>query len=88
MNMKKITLVIACFSLLSLTSCFKKDRKCVCNYTYTDSSGTTTTDPEDHEITLKEIKKRDAKSLCQKTTEVEVDDDGDTWTYVTDCKLK
>jgi hypothetical protein len=85
--MKKITLFIACLSLISLASC-KKDRKCECTETYTSPSGTVTTDPAPEVITIKKVTKRDAKSLCQKETGVSVGSSGSTSTDVNDCKLK
>jgi hypothetical protein len=84
--MKQKLLLVMCLGILSLTSC-KKDRVCECTTTTTDSSGDVTTDPADNS-TYKEIKKGDAKSLCQKTTEVNVSSSGDTYTSVSDCKLK
>lgn len=62
--MKTITLISAVFGLMSLASC-KKDRVCECTNTYTSSSGNVTTqDPAN--VTYREVRKSDAKSLCQK----------------------
>ncbi len=85
--MKKITLLVACLGLISLASC-KKDRKCECTTSYTNSQGVVTTDPAPRKITIKKVTKRDAKSLCQKETDVNVSSNGNTTTWVYDCKLK
>lgn len=84
--MKKITLMAFAIVAFSITSC-KKDYVCECTTTTTDSSGDVTTDPMDN-TTYRDIKKSDAKSHCQKSTYVFVNDGGGTSTIVSDCKLK
>lgn len=84
--MKNVTLIAACLIVLSTSSC-KKDRDCVCTRTTTNTSGNVNTDVS-QTTTLAKIKKRDAKSLCQKTTEVNVNSNGQTSSTVNDCKLK
>ncbi|MCC6370861.1 MAG: hypothetical protein IT236_07650 [Bacteroidia bacterium] len=84
--MKKITMLAACLIMLGASSC-KKDRDCVCTTTNTSTSGAVTTYPE-QTTTLTKIKKGDAKSLCQKSTNVNVDSNNKTSTTVNDCKLK
>ena len=84
--MKKIIWIVACFGIISLSAC-KKDRVCACTETNTSSSGNVTTDLEQN-ITYKDVKKSDAKSLCQKSSRVYVNSSGGTSTYVSDCKLK
>ena len=76
----------ACVGLISLTSC-KKDHVCECTSTYTNSNGTVTTNPVDN-VTYKDVKKGDAKTLCQKSTSTYVNNSGGTTTSVNDCKLK
>lgn len=83
--MKKTLLIIAVVSM-AMASC-KKDRTCECSDTYTDTSGQTTTQTG-IVITMKKVSKSDAKSECQKTTTVDVDNNGKTTTDVMDCKLK
>lgn len=84
--MKKFTLLAALAIALCAASC-KKDRVCECTTTTTFPDGTVHTDPNDN-TTYKEIKKGEAKTLCQRTTHVSVDEDGATSTVVSDCKLK
>lgn len=84
--MKKFTLMAVAVFALGLTSC-KKDFVCECTNTYTSSGGTTTTDPAAN-VTYRDVKKGEAKSLCQKTTVVNVGAGGGTSTEVNDCKLK
>lgn len=84
--MKINVVLIACLSLISLSSC-KKDLVCECTNTYTSSSGNVTTDPAAN-VTYKDIRKSDAKSLCQKSTVTSVNQSGATTTQVYDCKLK
>jgi hypothetical protein len=84
--MKKILLLTACVGLISLTSC-KKDHVCECTNTYTNSNGNVTTDPVAN-VTYKDVKNGDAKSLCQKSTSTYVNHSGGTTTSVNDCKLK
>lgn len=84
--MKKITLIVAAFGLISLASC-KKDRVCACTNTTTSSSGNVNTQ-EAANITYKNMRMSDAKSLCQKSTVVDVNSGGGTTTRVYDCKLK
>jgi hypothetical protein len=84
--MKKYSLLVAALFAISLSSC-KKDRVCECTYTYTDSDGDVTTDPMAN-TTYREIKKSDAKSLCQNSTRTNVNRSGGTSTAVSDCKLK
>lgn len=84
--MKKTTLLIIAAFALCIASC-KKDRTCECVTTYTSSGGTTTTTPNDN-VTYREIKKGQAKDLCQKSTRVYVSPSGATSTTVSDCKLK
>jgi len=84
--MKKITLLAFALVAFSITSC-KKERVCECTTTYTASNGNITTNPNDN-VTYKDIKKSDAKSLCQKSTDISVDANGATNTTVHDCKLK
>lgn len=84
--MKKITFIFACLVIISFSSC-KKDRVCECTNTNTNSSGTVTTDLNQN-TTYKDVKKHDAKSLCQKSSTVYVNSSGGTSTYVSDCKLK
>jgi hypothetical protein len=85
-TMKRITLLSMIVLGLGAFSC-KKDRTCECTTTYTSPSGNVTTDPSDN-TTYKEIRKRDAKNLCQKSTVVNVNSSGGTSTTVSDCKLK
>jgi hypothetical protein len=84
--MKINILLIACVGLISLSSC-KKDRECECTTTYTNEKGETETD-QPETITYIDIKKSEAKSLCQKTTTTHVKESGKTVTQVDDCKLK
>jgi hypothetical protein len=84
--MKKILIVTACLGLISLSSC-KKDRVCECTNTYTNSNGNVTTDPVAN-VTYKDVKKGDAKTICQKSTSTYVNQSGGTSTSVNDCKLK
>jgi len=84
--MKKISLMAIAIFAFSISSC-KKDFVCECTDSYTNASGTTTTDPAAN-ITYRDVKHGEAKSLCQKTTRVEVDANGQTTTSVNDCKLK
>lgn len=84
--MKKTILLMACVGLVSLSSC-KKDRDCECTTTYTNEKGETETD-QPQSITYIDIKKGEAKSLCQKTTTTDVKESGKTVTKVNDCKLK
>ena len=86
MIMKKITFFAIAVFAFSLSSC-KKDYVCECTNTYTSSSGNVTTDPNDR-VTYKDIKKGDAKNLCQRTTGTYVSASGATSSYVYDCKLK
>lgn len=78
--MKKITLAIACLSLLALASC-KKERTCTC--TYTDEDGDATV------VTRKytKIKKSEAKDACSNSS-TSLTFGGDTETTKTDCELK
>lgn len=84
--MKKFTVMAIAIFAFSISSC-KKDLTCECTQTHTSTSGVTTTDPL-YNTTYRDIKKSDAKSLCQKETYVSVDEDGRTTTDVYDCKLK
>lgn len=84
--MKKISLIAIAIVAFSMASC-KKDHVCECTTTHTDESGDVTTNPMDN-TTYREVKKSDAKSLCQKASVVQVDEDGGTSTTVYDCKLK
>jgi len=84
--MKKITLVAIAIIAFSMSSC-KKDYVCACTTTQTDQSGDVTTNPVDN-TTYRDVKKTDAKSRCQKATEVDVNSNGGTTTTVYDCKLK
>lgn len=84
--MKKITLMAIAIIALGLGSC-KKDFTCECTMTYTSPSGNVTTDPM-YNTTYRDMKKSDAKSRCQKETDIDVDTDGRTSTTVYDCKLK
>lgn len=84
--MKKILVAMACLGMVAFTSC-KKDRVCECTNTNTSSSGNVTTDLNVN-TSYTDIKKSDAKSICQKSTSVHVNSSGGTSTYVSDCKLK
>jgi len=84
--MKKIILLAIAFVAFSISSC-KKDFVCECTTTYTSSSGNVTTDTDDN-VTYRDVKKGEAKSLCQKSTYVSVSPSGGTSTTVSDCKLK
>jgi|GEM_PF-390081 len=84
--MKKITLIAFAIVTLSMASC-KKDFLCECTDTYTSSSGNVTTNPVAN-VTYRDVKHGEAKSLCQKSTVVNVDNSGGTSTNVSDCKLK
>lgn len=86
LNMKKTTLLIIAAFAFCIMSC-KKDRTCECVTTHTSSNGNVTTTPNDN-ITYREIKKGQAKDLCQKSTRVYVGSSGSTTTDVYDCKLK
>jgi hypothetical protein len=83
--MKKITLLAVAFVAISLASC-KKDRDCECTTTTVFANGTTTTGTA-QTITIKEIKKSEAKTWCTKKVTVETDNTG-TETKTSDCKLK
>lgn len=61
--MKKITIILGCACLISLTSCFKKERVCTCTSTYTSNNGTVTTS-EPSTTTYKKIKSGNAKDQC------------------------
>lgn len=69
-----------------VSSC-KKDRVCECTYTYTDASGDVYTNPVAN-TTYKEVKRGEAKTLCQPSTSTYVNSSGGTSTEVYDCKLK
>ncbi len=84
--MKKITLLLVITIGAGMASC-KKDRMCECTNTYTSSSGNVTTDPAAN-VTIKDASKREAKDLCQSSTRIDVNGNGDTSTDVYDCKLK
>ncbi|MBL7931539.1 MAG: hypothetical protein JNL60_06550 [Bacteroidia bacterium] len=84
--MKKICVM----AMLMATACFsscKKDRVCECTYTHTDADGDVYTDPMAN-TTYREIKKSDAKNLCQSSTSTYVNSSGGTTTDDYDCKLK
>jgi hypothetical protein len=78
--MKKITLFAFAIAALSLASC-KKDRTCECTYTSTSGSSSVTTSS----TVIKEVKKSEAKTLCQKTTYT---DNLSAYSSTSDCKLK
>ena len=61
--MKKLTIILGCACLMSLTSCFKKERVCTCTSTYTNSGGTVTTS-EPSTTTYKKIRSGNAKDQC------------------------
>lgn len=85
--MKK-TLLIVAVAGLAFASC-KKDKTCECTQTTTFSSGSTsitTTDPVET-TEIKDIKGGEAKTMCQKSTQVSVNGNN-TSTTVNDCKLK
>lgn len=84
--MKKITFIAIAIVAFSMSSC-KKDFVCECTTTYTSSSGNVTTNTNDN-VTYRDVKKGEAKSLCQKSTIVNVNSNGGTSTTVNDCKLK
>lgn len=79
--MKKITLALACVGLMSLTSCFKKERTCTC--THTDENGNATVST----IKFSKIKKSDAKDACSNES-TSITFGGQTQTTKTDCELK
>ena len=83
--MKK-TLLIVAIAGLAMASC-KKDRTCTCTLATTSSSGTTVTGQPvvtvDKSVTTGEI-----KSLCETTTEVQVNGQGQTTTFVNTCTYK
>lgn len=84
--MKKISLMAIAVIAMSVISC-KKDFTCECTRVHTSASGNVTTDPM-YNTTYRDMRKRDAKSRCQKETDVDVADNGNTTTDVYDCKLK
>jgi len=83
--MKKIVIVTILIAGATFVAC-KKDRTCECTETKTNAAGVSTTDPVvTYEI--KEIKGGEAKTWCQKSTEVVTTGTAVT-TTVNDCKLK
>lgn len=84
--MKTKVALFTCTLAFALASC-KKDRACVCTTTYTNAGGNVTT-MVNQKTTYTDIRKRDAKSLCQKSTIVDIDNNGGTTTTVNDCKLQ
>ncbi len=78
--MKKITLFAFAAVALSLASC-KKDRTCECTFTSSTGSNSVTTTS----TVIKDVKKSEAKTLCQKTTYT---DNLNSYTSTSDCKLK
>jgi hypothetical protein len=86
--MKKIAILSIVFAGLAFAAC-KKDKACECTETttYATSAGTTTVTDPVRNIEIKEIKGGEAKSWCQKSTEVTVSGPNTT-TRVDDCKLK
>jgi hypothetical protein len=64
--MKKTIIVLGCVCLMSLTSCFKKERVCSCTTTTTESNGTASTSSTSEPVvtTYKKIRKGKAKDLC------------------------
>ena len=83
--MKKIALFSFAVVALSLASC-KKDRTCECTSTTVNSSGSGSA--SSNEVTIKKIKKSEAKTLCQKMVTVNTGSTGNTSTTTDDCKLK
>lgn len=76
--MKKIFLLASVFATVALASC-KKDYKCSCTYTSSQSgSGSSTQD-----FTILNTTKGVAKKACVKTTR----DTGSGYTLTSDCKL-
>lgn len=86
--MKKIAILSIVFAGLAFASC-KKERECECTETTTlaSSSGSTTTTDPVVSYEIKDIKGGEAKSWCQKSTEVTTSGNT-TQTIVNDCKLK
>ncbi|MDI1354161.1 MAG: hypothetical protein PSX36_04555 [bacterium] len=84
--MKQFTIITICVCLFSLVAC-KKDRECNCVRTHTSSSGEVKI-TSGIQTTYTEISKSDAKSLCQKSTLVEVDEKGGVSSTINDCKLQ
>ncbi len=88
--MKKITILVACVSLVGLSSCFKKERTCTCTTKTTNSNGNVTTS-EPHVTTYKKIRKGDAKDQCSNYTYEDTYTQGsNTSTYKSEvtCELK
>lgn len=89
--MKKTLLVFA-IALTAVTSC-KKDRVCECTIVHTNYTGTTN---QQETTTYKEVKKSEAKKLCQNKTikdSTETSNGGSpVWGHYTSdvytCKLK
>jgi hypothetical protein len=86
--MNRIAILSVVFAGLTFSSC-KKERECTCDKTttITDPSGTSTATDPTVTYEIKEIKGGEAKSWCQKTTEVEVNGNTTTTTE-NNCKLK
>jgi hypothetical protein len=79
--MKKAILFASAIICLSLASC-KKDRVCECTSTSSGGSLSTST------ITIKKIKKSEAKTLCQNHTYTSSGSNQPNQTDVTNCTLK
>jgi hypothetical protein len=85
--MKKIILSMSLFALV-MASC-SKEQTCVCTTTYTNSSGSTTTDPITRVYT--KISNKDMKNVCQNTTSVSTTTSNSvtlTSTDATNCTIK
>lgn len=82
--MKKIAILTILCAGVAFTAC-KKDKTCECTTTYT-SGAVSVTNPATT-IEIKGIKGGEAKSWCQKSTQVSTSGTNTT-TWVNDCKLK
>ncbi len=83
--MKKIALFSFAVVALSLASC-KKDRTCECTTTTVNTNGNGSASTSS--VTIKKIKKSEAKTLCQKIVSAHTNNGGQTSTTTDDCKLK
>lgn len=96
--MKKITLFAFAVAALSLASC-KKDRTCECTHTNStttvaqNGNSTTVSSTSNSTTTIKEIKKGEAKVVCQKMTSTNTYPNNsntgmNSSSSTDDCKLK
>ncbi len=85
--MKKIILSMSLFALV-MASC-SKEQTCVCTDTYTNASGSNTSDPTTRVYT--KISNKDMKNVCQNTTSVYTETQNGVTTTSTDatnCTIK